>query len=150
MSQTEIIALFIIGLLAVFAEILLPGMIIGICGTLCVVGSIYFAYQTGERALGNVLLATSIISIPLFVYLWYKATSRTFAITASEEGFSAAGGLEDLLGKEGVATTPLRPSGIAQIAGRRVDVLSRGEMVPGSTRIKVIEVKGNRVVVKPI
>ena len=150
MSHTEIIVLFIIGLLAVFAEILLPGMIIGICGTFCVAGSIYFAYQAGEKTLGNVLLVTSILSIPLFLLLWYRMTSRTFAITASEEGFSASGGFEDLLGKEGVAVTPLHPSGIAQIAGKRVDVLSRGEMVPGSTRIKVIEVKGNKVVVKPI
>jgi membrane-bound serine protease (ClpP class) len=73
-----------------------------------------------------------------------------FAITASEEGFSASKGFEDLLEKEGVTVTPLHPSGIAHIDGRRVDVLSMGEMVPRSTRIKVIEVRGNRVVVKPI
>ncbi|MFN3466497.1 MAG: NfeD family protein [Candidatus Brocadiales bacterium] len=150
MSHTEIVVLFIVGLVAVFAEILLPGMIIGICGALCVAGSIYFAYQAGEKTLGNVLLVASIFSIPLLVFLWYRMTSRTFAITASEEGFSASGGFEKLLGKEGVAVTPLHPSGIAQIEGRRVDVLSRGEMVPSSTRVKVIEVKGNKVVVKSI
>ncbi|HHT9120638.1 MAG TPA: NfeD family protein [Candidatus Hypogeohydataceae bacterium YC41] len=150
MSNTGIIILFIVGLLAVFAEILIPGMIVGICGTICVAASIYFAYQAGENTLGNILLVTSILSIPLFVISWYRMTSRTFAITASEEGFTAAKGFEDLLGKEGVAVTPLRPSGIAQINGRRVDVLSSGEMIPSTTRIKVIEVKGNKVVVKPI
>ena len=150
MSHTEIIILYVLGLMAVFAEILLPGMIIGICGTLCVAGSIYLAYQAGEKTLGNVLLVTSILSVPLFVILWYRATSRMFAITASEEGFSASKGFEDLLEKEGVTVTPLHPSGIAQIDGRRVDVLSRGEMVARSTRIKVIEVRGNKVVVKPI
>ena len=41
MSHTEIIILYVLGLMAVFAEILLPGMIIGICGTFCVAGSIY-------------------------------------------------------------------------------------------------------------
>ncbi len=150
MSNTEIIVLFIIGLIAVFAEILLPGMIIGICGALCVAGSIYFAYQAGEKTLGNVLLVTSILSIPVFVILWYRMTVRVFSITASELGFSAPGGFDDLMGKEGVTVTPLHPSGIAMIDGRRVDVLSRGEMVSSSTKIKVIEVKGNKVVVKPI
>lgn len=150
MSHTEIIVLFVIGLLAVFAEILIPGMIVGMCGALCVVGSIYLAYQAGDKTLGNILVAISILSIPVFVILWYRMTSRVFAITASEEGFSAPGGFEDLLGKEGVAITPLHPSGIAQIDGRRVDVLSRGEIVPRSARIKVIEVKGNKIVVKPI
>ncbi len=150
MSQTEIIILFVLGLLAVFAEILLPGMIIGMCGTICVAASIYFAYQADEKALGNILLITSILSIPLFVILWYRMTSRTFAITASEEGFAASEGFEILLGKEGVSVTPLRPSGIAIVEGRRVDVLTRGEMLPNSTRIKVIEVRGNKIVVKPV
>ena len=150
MSQSQLIILFAFGLLAVFAEILIAGMIVGILGTICVIASIYMAYDTGARGLGNIFILISILSVPLFVFLWYRLASRTFAITASEEGFTSAGGLEDLLGKEGVAITMLRPSGVANFNGRRVDVISKGEMVSKNTRIKVIEVRGNKVVVKPI
>jgi membrane-bound serine protease (ClpP class) len=52
-----------------------------------------------------------------------------------------------LLGKEGLAHTTLRPAGTALIDGVRVDVVTRGELIDARTRIKVIAVEGNRVVV---
>ena len=53
----------------------------------------------------------------------------------------------DLVGKEGVAHTTLRPAGTAVVDGVRVDVVTRGEMLEAQTAVKVIEVEGNRVVV---
>jgi membrane-bound serine protease (ClpP class) len=72
----------------------------------------------------------------------------TFAVTVSEAGFSASDDFEGLMDEEGVALADLHPTGIARIDGRRVDVVTRGEMVLKNTRIKVIEVRGNRIVVK--
>ena len=34
------------------------------------------------------------------------------------------------------------------IEGRRVDVVTRGEMIPANQQIRVLQVEGNRVVVK--
>jgi membrane-bound ClpP family serine protease len=53
----------------------------------------------------------------------------------------------DLAGKEGIAHTMLRPVGTAVIAGQRLDVVTRGEIIEANTPVKVIEVEGNRVVV---
>jgi membrane-bound serine protease (ClpP class) len=44
----------------------------------------------------------------------------------------------------------LRPSGISNIKGDKVDVISEGEMILKNARIKVTDVKGNRIVVKPV
>jgi membrane-bound serine protease (ClpP class) len=52
------------------------------------------------------------------------------------------------LGKQGTAWSVLRPSGIAEFEGQRVDVVSNGEMIEPGTRIEVIRVDGNRVVVR--
>jgi membrane-bound serine protease (ClpP class) len=52
------------------------------------------------------------------------------------------------LGKRGVAHSTLRPAGIADIEGERVDVVSNGEMIDAGQPIEVIRVDGNRVVVK--
>jgi membrane-bound serine protease (ClpP class) len=41
----------------------------------------------------------------------------------------------------------LRPAGHATIDGRRVDVVSRGEMIAEGVPVVVVEVEGNRVVV---
>lgn len=53
-----------------------------------------------------------------------------------------------LVGREGVATTMLRPAGKAQIGDQFVDVVSEGPFIPVGTNIEVIAVEGNRVVVR--
>ena len=65
-----------------------------------------------------------------------------------DAGFIATGQHDGLLGKEGVAFTPLRPSGTGLIDGRRVNVAADGEFIERDSRITVIEVEGNRIVVR--
>jgi membrane-bound serine protease (ClpP class) len=82
---------------------------------------------------------------------WDTLVTKTFAVNASEEGFSSSKNrLEDLISTEGIAITTLRPSGTAKINGDKVDVVSEGEMIAKNTKIKVVDVKGNRIVVKPV
>lgn len=50
----------------------------------------------------------------------------------------------------GIALTDLHPSGIASFGERKTDVVTRGEFVFKEARIKVLEVDGNRIVVKEI
>ena len=57
---------------------------------------------------------------------------------------------DDLLSVEGVAITTFELTGIANIKGDKVDVISEGEMISKNTRIRVTSVKGNRIVVKPV
>jgi membrane-bound serine protease (ClpP class) len=54
------------------------------------------------------------------------------------------------LGRTGTAVSPLRPAGIAEIDGARVDVVSEGGFVDAGTSITVIRVDGNRIVVRPL
>lgn len=68
---------------------------------------------------------------------------------AADKGY-ASGPESDMrwLGKRGVAHSMLRPAGIADIEGERVDVVSNGEMIDAGRPIEVIRVDGNRVVVR--
>ena len=54
------------------------------------------------------------------------------------------------LGHRGSALSPLRPSGIADLDGERVDVVSDGAFLDAGTPIEVIRVDGNRIVVRSI
>lgn len=56
----------------------------------------------------------------------------------------------ELISKQGVAMSTLRPAGRAQIDGRLVDVVSEGEFINPGTPIEVIEVAGNKVVVRSV
>ena len=52
-----------------------------------------------------------------------------------------------LIGRRGVVLSDCRPAGMARFEGRRVDVVSRGELLEAGTPVTVLEVRGNRVVV---
>ncbi len=151
MSVAGIITLYIIGLCAITVELFIPGAIIGLCGAGCVITSIIFAYSRESNLLGHILLILGICFIPIFFISWYKILSKTFSIKASEKGYtSAREKLDDLLSAEGIALSTLRPSGMANIKGDKIDVVSEGEMISKNTRIIVIDVKGNRIIVKPV
>ena len=51
------------------------------------------------------------------------------------------------LRRTGTAVSPLRPAGIAQIDGARVDVVSDGGFIDAGAGIEVTRVDGNRIVV---
>ena len=55
-----------------------------------------------------------------------------------------------LLSQVGTTFSTLRPSGKAHINGKLVDVVSDGDFIDPGTQIEVIEVAGNRVVVRAI
>jgi membrane-bound serine protease (ClpP class) len=57
---------------------------------------------------------------------------------------------EYLLGESGVATTPLRPAGKARFGSEFVQVVSDGSPVNTGDAVRVIEVRGNRIVVSPM
>jgi membrane-bound ClpP family serine protease len=53
-----------------------------------------------------------------------------------------------LIGKQGVTTTQLTPSGKARFGDDVINVISDGVVVPKDTVVNVIEVHGNRVIVE--
>lgn len=151
MSISSIITLYIIGLTAITIELFIPGAIVGICGVGCIIASIIFAYIHVSNLLGHILLGIGICFIPIFFIIWYKLLTKTFSVNATEKGFvSSTDRKDDLLSSEGVAITTLRPSGTANINGNKVDVVTEGEMISKNTKIKVTDVRGNRVVVRPV
>ena len=54
------------------------------------------------------------------------------------------------LGKHGHAASVLRPAGIADIEGERVDVVSDGALIERGAPIQVLRVDGNRIVVRQV
>lgn len=151
MDTGLIVAIFAVGLALMGVEIFIPGGLVGALGALGVVVSIYLAFNGGHTTLAYALMAAGAGFVPLFILLWLKVFGKFFSVSASERGFtSAQAGLNELLNAEGVALTTLRPSGMASFNGRRVDVVTRGEMIEKNTRVRVIKVEGNRVVVDPL
>jgi membrane-bound serine protease (ClpP class) len=64
------------------------------------------------------------------------------------EGYVAATALTQLVGKEGVAESMLRPAGVVAVDGTRYQVQTEGEFVPAQTKVVVLRVEGATIVVK--
>ncbi len=67
-----------------------------------------------------------------------------------DESFGASGTLATLLGAIGEAATALRPAGKARFNDDFIDVVAEGNYVEAGSRVQVIEIEGNRVVVKEV
>ncbi len=67
---------------------------------------------------------------------------------SAAKGYTSSTSDTSLLGAEGVALMPLRPSGSAQFGDKRLDVVSRGDFVQAGDKVRVVEVHGSRIVVE--
>jgi membrane-bound serine protease (ClpP class) len=151
-----IIGLFVAGLLAIVVEIFIPGGVVGTMGGLAVLAAVILGF-THSGTLGAALLVAGVVLVPVCLFgamnlapklPFSKQLFLQESLDADKGYVSQEEGLEDLEGREGVATTDLRPSGIAEIDGKRTDVVTDGEMIEKGTQIKVVHVEGNRVVVE--
>lgn len=77
---------------------------------------------------------------------WEDLTSP--GIQSKDEGYTTTLGLEESIGKEGVADTDLHPSGWVILGDKKVFVVSEGEFIDKGQPVKVLSVDGNRVVVR--
>ncbi len=152
--MTLAVVLMGVGLLLVVVEVLVPSFgLLGGLAALAIIASIWLAWQE-DPSLGASFLVAAVVLVPVVVVVGFKVLPSTPLgrhLILSGPTFSNVAAVDQrdtgLEGQEGVALTPLRPAGMARIAGRRVDVISRGERIEEGALVRVLEVRGNRVVV---
>ena len=147
-----IFTLLILGAVLLFLETLLPGLIAGIVGVICLLIAVVLAY--GENfSTGNIVLGVVVGGLAVGTWAWLKffPESRMAKKFIAQR---AVGGLgverPELLNGTGTALTQLRPSGVAQINGQRVDVVTEGGLIERGTAVKVVAVEGARIVVRAV
>lgn len=145
-----IVTLLVLGAVLMFLETILPGLVAGIIGFICLIIAVFIAY--GENfATGNTVLGIVIGGLAVGTWAWLKffpesRMARKF-IAQKAVGDLGVEKLE-LLNGTGTALTQLRPSGVAQINGQRVDVVTEGGLIERGTAVKVVAIEGVRIVVR--
>ncbi|MFQ5898494.1 MAG: nodulation protein NfeD [Candidatus Methylomirabilia bacterium] len=153
-----------IGLALLGAEVfLIPGFgIAGVLGIVAILGGFSLSLVAAGAtraviltAVGRVVVSLLLaigVSLALLRFLPRLPFGRRLILDTelpTREGFASAPETDRAwLGKRGTAASALRPAGIAQIEGERVDVVSDGEFVEPGAPIEVIRVDGNRIVVR--
>ena len=145
--------------LLLFEFLVIPGFgFAGILGILALLAALVMSVvgsgATPEffmLAAGRILLSLLVALAASFVLLRFMPRTRFGRQLILDTGLRDAPP-DDLrwLGKRGRASTPLRPAGIADIEGARVDVVSDGELIEPGAPLEVTRVDGNRIVVRQI
>lgn len=147
--------ILLVAALALFAaELVHPGFgLPGVLGILALVLDILIS----SRTLAQGLILTAIAAVLVLAVVLLGATlfnkgrlPKKLVLPDelnAEAGFSGTGGSELTGGEQGKAVTVLRPAGIAEFGGRRLDVVTSGEFLPAGTALRVLRTEGSKVVV---
>jgi len=158
MSVWASAAFVAIGMLSIFAETFVPaGGIVGVGGFVLIVIGVVTSYVYQGSTVGTIFLTASVIGTPALLILAFKVFPRTYVgrrlilseSQLQEKGYvSHADRYAALLGKEGIAVTPLRPVGTMKLGNDKFSVVTEGDMIEQGATVKVIAVEGSRVVVR--
>lgn len=157
MAEYWVLILFVFGIALMVVEAFMPGFgVFGVAGLISTIISIILAAVSIRT--GMVMLIISLVLAVVVSYFAFRFFEKRGAlrhiILAEEEradlGYVAPPDQKNLLGRQGVAITALRPSGTALIGDRRVDVVSEGAYIPQGAQLIVERVEGVRVIVRKL
>ncbi len=157
-SDGLVVALALAGVLGILVELhVLPGHgVWGVFGALALFAAVLLAF-----GVAFIFVAIQAISIAIVLSaIFFALSTRVFPESAffrritftGVQGpeYVASRDLSSLVGHTGVATSYLRPAGVAHVDGARVDVLTEGDFLPAGSRVRVNRVQGSRVFVAPV
>ncbi len=154
MEWATILTLIFFGLVLVIVEIIfVPGTtLVGLAGFVFMVVGVWFAFSNFGREAGWTTLAGTTVASGLLLYLSFKSNVwGKFALKSAIESKVNEGALRHFeIGQEGVATSALRPIGKAEVSNQTVEVKTLGGYLEPGTRVRIVKVLPNQIIVEPI
>jgi membrane-bound ClpP family serine protease len=154
MTLTGIILLLLLGLLFLILEILvLPGTtVLGFAGGILMVIGVWVAFSLYGLTTGlYVLGGSSVVTIAAVVMAFRAGTWNRFTLHKKLTGQVNTFDQKVLAaGTIGVAVSRLAPMGKGEFNGEYYEVTTNGEFVDATTKITIVAVSKNQIIVKPI
>ena len=149
------ILLMLVGCVVLVLEVFIPsGGILAVLSAAAFIGSIIIAFQRGPVT-GFTFVMTTVVAVPLVLSLAFKYWPKTRIGKAflgelpTDEEVLPDDPRRGLLGRVGVARSKMLPSGAVEIDGQMVDAMTHGQAIEPGQFVVVMEVRANRVVVRP-
>lgn len=155
MSNIPALIMMIAGFVLLVIEMYIPGFgLAGISGTILMIGGIAVMGPTPLQALILVLISVILLSIAFSLAMHSiskgrLSRSKLVLNEALNQKDSVEGvDLSCFVGMVGQTRTALRPAGIAEFDGVKLNVVSDGDFVNTQKHVRVERVEGNRIVVR--
>ncbi len=147
--------LLILGFVLVLVEMHIPGFgAPGILGILSLMAGVVLFARSATEALVITIVIVALLCIALSLVIRSASKGRLAhsKLVLHEVSVPTVGekDLDFFVGRTGLARTPLRPAGIAEFDGVRLNVVSDGEWIESGRPLRVDRVEGNRIVVSPV
>ena len=147
-----IITLILVGLVLIFAEILLvPGVgIAGILGLLSMGGSCFYAFYEYGNTVGAIVTAVNaVLIVALTVWVLRAKTWKKMSLETNIDS-KAVAGVYLSVGDHGRTITRIAPMGSARFGETVVEVKAVEGMLDPGVEVEVVLIEHNRIYVKPI
>lgn len=151
------IFLYIACAVLIVAEVFIPSAgLLSICALACLVGGIWLFFQH-SAAVGWIGVIVAVVMVPSLLAMAYKVLPKTRfgkrvilapPVRDRGEAIADAPELEQLIGRTGRVLTTLRPVGMCDFDGRRVECVAESGYLQKNNRVKVIRVEGTQVTVR--
>jgi membrane-bound ClpP family serine protease len=149
-----IISLLTIGLGLIIIELVfIPGTtVVGLLGLIFSIVGIVISYRHFGNDIGfYILIGTLITTLGGLFYSFRSGAWTRFSLKSSIDGKVNEGMLKVLnVGDEGTTRSSLRPMGTAEFANQNYEVRSTGSFLDSGTRVKIIQIQSNQIIVEPI
>jgi membrane-bound serine protease (ClpP class) len=156
-----VLAIFLFLLCAVLlvAEVFVPSFgLITLCSLAALTGGIAIFFKLSPTA-GWIGVIVAVVMIPAVLVFAYKVLPKTsFGKTVlldmpkrqKGEGIPDAEQLKALLGRKAVVITPLRPVGMCDFSGTRLECVAESGYVEKGKNVVVIKVEGTQLTVRQV
>lgn len=152
--MSVILTLFAAGILLLAFEVIVPGAILGILGTVLIIIGVAVSFNQYGTDGGLVATAAALVLTGLTLYLEFvllpkSRVARKLSLTDTVAGTSqpAVADRKSVVGRQAVAITALVPSGYVELDGRRYEAFARDGMAQTGERLEIIDVDNFRLIV---
>ena len=157
MGNIPVLVMMLVGVGLLVFEMYVPGFgVPGISGIALLVVGFLLLQPTLAQGLVLFAILAAILCVALSICLYSASKGRLSKskLVLNDVAVSADAAenndLNYFVGREGVTQTALRPAGIGEFDGVKLNVVSDGEFINKDVPIRVLSVKGNRIVVSEL
>jgi membrane-bound serine protease (ClpP class) len=156
MDWMLIAILVVAGLVLLVLEVYVPGFVVGSLGVAVMLAAVFVAHRayglTGSLTVLAIEMVAGLAAVVVALkYFPQTRTGRKMILATTESAARAQSQRgKELIGREGVAESLLRPTGVALVDGKRLDVVAESGIIERGSPVRVVAVEENRIVVRKI
>ncbi len=149
--------LFLASAALLVAEVFVPsGGLLSVCSFACLAGGIviFFNFSTVAGWIGIVVAILMIPTVLILAYRMFPKTRFGKAVTLTPpqrergDAIPDTEAIKELLGKSGLVLSDLRPVGMCDFDGRRVECVAETGYIEKDNKVTVVRVEGTQLTVR--